>query len=58
MSKMRELFFNPYISMEKAHQVLTNEQFEMIAKFFPKPRKPESITLRRCINAIFYVLKE
>jgi transposase len=44
--------------MEKAHQVLTNEQFEMIAKFFPKPRKPESITLRRCINAIFYVLKE
>jgi len=30
----------------------------MIEKFFPKQRKPEVIPLRRCIDAIFYVLKE
>jgi len=44
--------------MDKSHQILTDAQFKMIEKFFPKPRKPEIIPLRRCINAIFYVLKE
>lgn len=44
--------------MNKTHQVLTDEQFEHIRPFFPIPRKPESISLRRCLDAIFYVLKE
>lgn len=39
------------------YQALSEKQFQVIAPLFPKPRKPETIPLRRCIDAIFYVLK-
>jgi len=39
------------------HQLLTDAQFELIKPHFPKPRKPETIPLRRCVDAICYVLK-
>lgn len=39
------------------YQMLTEKQFGLIAAMFPRPRKPEKIPLRRCIDAIFYVLK-
>lgn len=39
------------------YQMLTGKQFELIAPMFPKPRKPEVIPLRRCLDAICYVLK-
>jgi transposase len=39
------------------YQMFTDEQFALIKPFFPKPRKPETIPLRRCIDAICYVLK-
>lgn len=41
-----------------SHQMFTDEQFELIRPFFPKPCKPEKIPLRRCVDAICYVLKE
>jgi transposase len=37
--------------------MLSNEQFDIIKPYFPKPRKPEKIPLRKCIDAICYVLK-
>lgn len=39
------------------YQMLTDEQFALIAGLFPKPRKPETIALRLCLDAICYVLK-
>jgi len=39
------------------YQLLTDEQFELIKPYFPKPRKPETIPLKRCLDAICYVLK-
>ena len=39
------------------YQMLTEAQFELIKPFFPKPRKPETIPLRRCLDAICYVLR-
>lgn len=39
------------------YQLLTSEQFDLIAPLFPKQRKPEVIPLRRCLDAICYVLK-
>lgn len=39
------------------YQALSEKQFAMIAPLFPKKRKPETIPLRRCVDAIFYVLK-
>lgn len=36
--------------------ILTDKQFELIQPYFPKPRKPEKIPLRKCVDAIFYVL--
>lgn len=39
------------------YPLLTDEQFELIRPYFPKPRKPETIPLRRCLDAICYVLK-
>lgn len=53
MRKHLSIFF---ISMY--HKMFTDEQFEMIRPFFPKPRKPEIIPLRKCVEAICYVLKE
>jgi transposase len=38
-------------------QMLSNEQFCFIQPFFPRQRKPETIPLRRCLDAICYVLK-
>lgn len=39
------------------YQALSEKQFQVIASLFPKPRKPATIPLRRCVDAIFYVLK-
>lgn len=39
------------------YQMLTDKQFRLIAPLFPRQRKPETIPLRRCLNAICYVLK-
>lgn len=39
------------------YQMLSEDQFKLIAPMFPKPRKPETIPLRRCFDAICYVLK-
>ncbi|QQR54517.1 transposase [Candidatus Peregrinibacteria bacterium] len=39
------------------YQMLTDEQFKLIQPYFPKPRKPEKIPLKRCMDAICYVLK-
>lgn len=39
------------------YQLLTDEQFNLIKPLFPKPRKPEKIPVRRCMDAICYVLK-
>lgn len=39
------------------YQFLNDKEFGMIAPLFPKPRKPETIPLRRCVDAIFYVLR-
>ena len=39
------------------YHMLTEEQFNLIAPLFPKQRKPETIPLHRCIDAICYVLK-
>ena len=39
------------------YQMLTGKQFELIAPMFPRPRKPEVIPLRKCLDAICYVLK-
>lgn len=39
------------------YQALSEKQFQRIAPLFPRPRKPETIPLRRCLDAIFYVLK-
>jgi transposase len=39
------------------YQMLTNEQFHLIEPLFPKQRKPETIPLRRCLDAICYVLE-
>ena len=37
---------------------LTDAEFEEISAFFPTPRKPRKIPLRKCLEAIFYVLSE
>lgn len=37
--------------------MLTDAQFELIKPYFPKPRKPPTIPLRRCVDAICYVMK-
>lgn len=37
-------------------QLFSDEQFALIAPLFPKPRKPPTIPLRRCLEAIGYVL--
>jgi transposase len=39
------------------YQMLTDAQFRLIQPLFPKPRKPETIPLRRCLDGICYVLK-
>lgn len=39
------------------YRMLTDEQFRLIQPLFPKQRKPETISLRRCLDAICYVLK-
>jgi len=39
------------------YQLFSDEQFALIEPFFPKPRKPPTIPLRRCFDAICYVLK-
>src|SRR3989338_10321642 len=39
------------------YQLLSDKQFELIRSHFPRPRKPERIPLRRCLDAICYVLK-
>jgi transposase len=38
-------------------QLFSDEQFALIAPYFPKPRKPPTIPLRTCLNAICYVLQ-
>lgn len=44
--------------MEGYQKQLTDKQFELISRFFPKPRKPREIPLRKCLEAILYVLSE
>lgn len=39
------------------HQMLTDRQFELIRPLFPRPRRPETVPLRRCLDAICYVLR-
>jgi transposase len=39
------------------YQMLTDKQFQLLRPLFPKPRKPETIPLRRCLDGICYVLK-
>lgn len=39
------------------YKLLNDEQFKLIQPYFPKPRKPEEIELKRCVDAICYVLK-
>ena len=39
------------------YQIFSDAQFELIKPYFPRPRKPEKIPLRRCIDAIGYVLR-
>lgn len=43
--------------MQHQYQLLTDEQFALIAPLFPRPTRPDTIPLRRCVDAIFYVLK-
>jgi transposase len=39
------------------YTMITDDQFRLIKPFFPKQRKPETIPLKRCLDAICYVLK-
>lgn len=39
------------------YTLLSDEQFRLIQPHFPRPRKPEKIPLKKCLDAICYVLK-
>lgn len=39
------------------YQLLSDVQFGLIKGLFPVPRKPERIPLKKCLDAICYVLK-
>ena len=39
-------------------EYLREEEFKLLSQYFPIPRKPETVPLKRCLNAILYVLHE
>lgn len=43
--------------MNAMYQLLSDEQFKLIQPLFPRPRKPEKIPLKKCLDAICYVLR-